>query len=222
MHPMKNWHFSKEVCNMDQQTKGKFIVVVMIGIVLAAIIVNNLLGGGKNKDSDFDKVEGESTVHEVHLDSKPKIEDTEETEHQEIQEEEAKEKVVNFEEQYIEAHGEGALQEVKGKTKKVMELWVSGDIDEGKWSPFSSPDFLREVMEVGITDIPDGVTQELQSIEVFSVPSEYDNEIKMEASVSWNVKKEDWVIREEIGVFYLTFSYSPEQNGWVVKEFVQT
>lgn len=204
---------------MDQQTKGKFIVVVMIGIVLAAIIVNNLLGGGKNKDSDFDKVEVEDSTY---LESDSSIDYKNEKNNgqeqvEKLEEVEPKEPV-NFEEKYTQQYGAEAVQQVKEKSQKMMELWLSGNTTKEQWEPLSTPEFLEKVLEVGIVDKPDGVIQELQRIEVYPTINDNENEMKMEVALVWNVKKGDVVIREEKGIFYVTFRYSEEKKQWLVKE----
>lgn len=204
---------------MDQQTKGKFIVVLIVGIVLAVIIVNNLLNGEKKKDSDFDKVEVEDSTYlesDSFIDYKNEKNNGQE-QVEKLEEVEPKEPV-NFEEKYTQQYGAEAVQQVKEKSQKMMELWLSGNTTKEQWEPLSTPEFLEKVLEVGIVDKPDGVIQELQRIEVYPTINDNENEMKMEVALVWNVKKGDVVIREEKGIFYVTFRYSEEKKQWLVKE----
>lgn len=204
---------------MDQQTKGKFIVVLIVGIVLAVIIVNNLLGGEKKKDSEFDKVEVEdSTYLESDSSIDYKNEKNNGQEQVEKLEEVEQKEPVNFEEKYTQQYGAEAVQQAKVKAQKMMELWLSGNTSKEQWEPLSTPEFLEKVVEVGIVDKPDGVIQELQRVEVYPTINDNENEMKMEVALVWNVKKGDVVIREEKGIFYVTFRYSEEKKQWLVKE----
>lgn len=186
---------------MERAVMGKFIIVLLIGILLISLIVISFIG--TKREPTYDEFIEE--FHYAEYDEQTMDDIREENILDNIERE-------NYEDIYINKYGVIAMEDAIEKSKKAVKLYLEENADETMWKDISTSSFFHSY-STSLSPASDGLVRIIQQLDVHAAEPNKENSMRFTVYAKWNLSDGELVLNQQSKLFYVTLQYDKE---WLV------
>lgn len=186
---------------MERAVMGKFIIVLLIGILLISLIVISFIG--TKREPTYDEFIEE--FHYAEYDEQTTNDIREENELDNTERE-------NYEDVYINKYGVIAMEDAIEKSKKAVKLYLEENADETMWKDISTSSFFHSY-STSLSPASDGLVRIIQQLDVHAAEPNKENSMRFTVYAKWNLSDGELVLNQQSKLFYVTLQYDKE---WLV------
>lgn len=186
---------------MERAVMGKFIIVLLIGILLISLIVISFTG--TKREPTYDEFIEE--FHYAEYDEQTMDDIREENILDNIERE-------NYEDIYINKYGVIAMEDAIEKSKKAVKLYLEENADETMWKDISTSSFFHSY-STSLSPASDGLVRIIQQLDVHAAEPNREDSMRFTVYAKWNLSDGELVLNQQSKLFYVTLQYDKE---WLV------
>lgn len=186
---------------MERAVMGKFIIVLLIGILLISLIVISFIE--TKREPTYDEFIEE--FHYAEYDEQTMNDIREENILDNIERE-------NYEDIYINKYGVIAMEDAIEKSKKAVKLYLEENADETMWKDISTSSFFHSY-STSLSPASDGLVRIIQQLDVHAAEPNREDSMRFTVYAKWNLSDGELVLNQQSKLFYVTLQYDKE---WLV------
>lgn len=186
---------------MERAVMGKFIIVLLIGILLISLIVISFIE--TKREPIYDEFIEE--FHYAEYDEQTMDDIREENILDNIERE-------NYEDIYINKYGVIAMEDAIEKSKKAVKLYLEENADETMWKDISTSSFFHSY-STSLSPASDGLVRIIQQLDVHAAEPNREDSMRFTVYAKWNLSDGELVLNQQSKLFYVTLQYDKE---WLV------
>lgn len=186
---------------MERAVMGKFIIVLLIGILLISLIVISFIE--TKREPTYDEFIEE--FHYAEYDEQTMDDIREENILDNIERE-------NYEDIYINKYGVIAMEDAIEKSKKAVKLYLEENADETMWKDISTSSFFHSY-STSLSPASDGLVRIIQQLDVHAAEPNREDSMRFTVYAKWNLSDGELVLNQQSKLFYVTLQYDKE---WLV------
>lgn len=186
---------------MERAVMGKFIIVLLIGILLISLIVISFIE--TKREPTYDEFIEE--FHYAEYDEQTMDDIREENILDNIERE-------NYEDIYINKYGVIAMEDAIEKSKKAVKLYLEENADETMWKDISTSSFFHSYSTT-LSPASDGLVRIIQQLDVHAAEPNREDSMRFTVYAKWNLSDGELVLNQQSKLFYVTLQYDKE---WLV------
>src|SRR5690625_683359 len=204
---------------MERATYTKFIFIFVIALLTLVISFYSFFGNGDdenvedmfntNDDGDDeafsidDYIDDDSQDENIELDEELD-EDLEEGEAESDDNESDQDNHSHdFEEEIVDKFGEERTARAKEIAEETMTLWLQDETDIDVWEALVTEEYL-EILQDELVTSDDSVNREIDTMQLYTVQSNNEDEILFEVEVEWYINQNDQLVDKQGKLFYIT------------------